>query len=107
MSLKFRKMNVLDEEKHNSAYKGGMRAFVDITLNDTIQVNGFRVCDNGKGLWVSPPTQKSEMKGKTYYFPIFQFEKKEHNDGLAEDIIKKYKAVLQGETIHEKVESVY
>lgn len=101
MSLVFRKVKINNNE-------GSIKAFVDITLNETIKLNGFRVLEGKQGLWVSPPTVTSVYSGKTHYFPIFEFEKKEHNEALAQDIIAQYKKVKAGEKIEEPtVEPAY
>lgn len=100
MSLVFRKMNIVKED--SKSHKAGVRAYVDITLNDTIEISGFTVWNGKKGLWVSPPTQKVEYESGARYFPYFKFTNNEHNEQLQEDIIKEYKKVLAGEKPAEK-----
>ena len=107
MSLEFRKVNIIDEEKHEKAWKAGIRAFVDITLNDAQEVDGFKVCDHGKGLWVSFPSQRSEIGGKKVYRSTWRFTKEAYNEHLREDILKKYKAVKAGELVAKEIERVF
>lgn len=110
MSLKFNKMQLVDKTKHEKSYLAGVRAYVSITINDTFKVGGFRVLEHKSGLWVSPPSNNYETaNGKKIYDPLFSFVKDEHNAMLFQDIIKKYKEVLNGAEVAEKseVEAAY
>jgi len=103
MSLSFSKVRIMDEKKHAKAFKQGIRAFVDLIVNGWRQ-NGYRIMDHGNGLWVSPPTTRSEYKGKNYFHPVVEHEKASVNETLHDDIIAKFKQVKAGDAVSDKKE---
>ncbi len=115
MSLVFTRLFVLDKnnKKHEKAYKAGIRAHVNVEINDLTFRNGYKVMDHGRGLWVAPPSDSYTYKDKkgeeqTVRTPTCGFKNSAHEDVLKEDIIKAYKGALKGETAKEsKLEPAY
>jgi len=76
-----------------------LKAFADITLDESFVVKGFKVMSGSKGLFVSMPSQKltKEKDGKQYEdtaFPITAGFRKQ----LIETIIAEYEKKANAET---------
>lgn len=48
------------ERVHQLEGSKGLRAFVDIKVNDSIVIKGFRVMTGRNGIFVSPPVEKAK-----------------------------------------------
>lgn len=71
MALKFSaKVSLIPEPK------GVMKAYATLVVNDLIEINGFRIIDGSKGMFVAPPqtkSQKLDEEGKEQYFDDVRF----------------------------------
>jgi len=54
MSLEVTKIEVRKYERDN------MKAFVNITFNGELTVDGFKLMDGENGLWLAPPSRKTD-----------------------------------------------
>ncbi len=59
MSLRVTNIRIVPSQKD-----GKLKAFVDITFNDTLVCRGWKVIHGSNGLFVAPPSQKS---GENFY----------------------------------------
>ena len=54
MSLEVTKIEVRKFEKDN------LKGFVNITFNDELTIDGFKLMDGEHGLWLAPPSRKTD-----------------------------------------------
>jgi len=66
--------------------KGKMKSFARVTFNDIISIDGFKIIDGSKGLFVGMP---SVLSGDKYYDTVYITDKKVKNQ-IMNDILKLY-----------------
>ena len=85
LSFKTEKVSVLPEPKNNTL------AFVDILVNDSIVIRGFRVCDGKKGRFVGFPSKEGKDKeGKEEWFPQVTFKNRDEEKLMSEVVLKSF-----------------
>ncbi len=72
----------VDLKKYDS---GNMKAFVNLTFNDELTIDSFKLMDGDKGYWIAPPS----VKRKEGWSNIVKFSKPLHKDVL-ELVLKEY-----------------
>ena len=65
-----------------------VKAMVSITLNGSIRVNGCRIIEGAKGLFLSYPSVKKP--GTDQYFPFFHCVDRSVNDAIQSAVLERY-----------------
>jgi len=68
-----------------------LKAFVDICINDVLEIKGLRVMDGKNGLFVSMPRQKSK---DNRWFDRVKCLSKELYEHISDEVLTSYKAEL-------------
>jgi stage V sporulation protein G len=71
--------------------EGRVKAMASITLNGALRVNGCRIIEGSKGLFVSFPSEKKA--GTDQYFPIFHPIDRSVGDRLQSEVLARYEAM--------------
>ena len=111
MSVKCERINILDPKKHQVAYNAGIRAFVDLTINDLERRRGYRVLDHGNGIWCAPPANRYTWKDKkgvehTENDAWVEYINPDHENGIKEKCIEFYNLAKKGNSPISKAEPV-
>lgn len=72
--------------------QGKLRAFARVVLADQIQLNGIRVYDGARGLFVSYPNEASR-KGEEYH-QIYHPVSSELRSSIEKTVLEEYQAAL-------------
>lgn len=65
-----------------------VKAMASVTLNDALRINGLRIIEGSKGLFLSFPSEKKA--GTDQYFPIVHTMNRELQEGLQEALIARF-----------------
>ena len=68
-----------------------VKAMASITLNGSLRVNGCRIIEGSKGLFLSYPSEKKP--GTDQYFPIFHAIDRTVGDRIQSEVLSKYEAL--------------
>lgn len=68
-----------------------VKAMVTITLNDTMQVNGCRIIEGAKGLFLSFPSEKKQ--GSDQYFSLFHTIDRRVSDKIQAAVLTHFSAL--------------
>ena len=77
-----------------------VKAFVTLTLelrNTDLSINGFKVIDSEKGLWVAFPSTSYEKDGETKYSNIVYVHNDDAYDDMCAFILEEYDKAVKGE----------
>ena len=69
-----------------------IKAMVTITFNNTLRVNGCRIIEGAKGLFLSFPSQKKP--GSDQYYPLFYPINRSTADEIQDKVIERYKDMV-------------
>lgn len=69
-----------------------IKAMATITFNNTLRVNGLRIIEGIKGLFLSFPSQKKP--GSDQYFPLFYPISRSTADEIQDKVIERYKDMV-------------
>lgn len=69
-----------------------IKAMATITFNNTLRVNGLRIIEGAKGLFLSFPSQKKP--GSDQYFPLFYPISRSTADEIQDKVIERYKDMV-------------
>jgi len=73
---------------HKMENKGGLKAFVDIKINDALIVKGLKVLDGRTGLFVGMPSEKG--KDDKYYDNVIPLSK-ELREMISKEVLNAFK----------------
>lgn len=87
----------------NKYSSGKLQGFANVIFSNRedakggIRIDGFKIFNGDKGLWVDFPSTQTVKEGKVEYFPIFKFTKDDEDaadwqKSVADRIIAAYKA---------------
>ena len=71
-----------------------IKAMVSITFNNTLRVNGLKIIEGAKGLFLSYPSEKKP--GTDQYFPIFHCIDRAVNDAIQVAVLKNFGGLVPG-----------
>jgi len=71
---------------------GKVKGFATVEVAPGISIDGFKIVESGEGLWVSPPSRKSEKNGKVTYWDTVHIASQEIKDQISQVVIAAYKA---------------
>ena len=69
-----------------------IKAMATITFNNTLRVNGCRIIEGAKGLFLSFPSQKKP--GSDQYFPLFYPINRSTAAEIQDEVIERYKDMV-------------
>ena len=69
-----------------------IKAMVTITFNNTLRVNGCRIIEGAKGLFLSFPSQKKP--GSDQYYPLFYPIDRSTAAEIQDKVIERYKDMV-------------
>ena len=68
-----------------------VKAMASITINGALRVNGCKIIDGSKGLFLSFPSEKKP--GSDQYFPIFHAVDRNVNDRIQAQVLARFEAL--------------
>ena len=71
-----------------------IKAFASVTLDGYFAVQGVKVCDGEKGLFVSMPSTSYTSNGETKYRDTFHPITKGAREALTQEVLDKYDAAI-------------
>ena len=74
-------MNIIVESIKELTDSGNLKAFVTVSINDKLKINGCRIIQQpGQAAWVSLPQNNwVDPKGNKKYFPVIELSEKVKN----------------------------
>lgn len=75
--------------------KGNLLGFANVTVNDCLRIDDFKVLQSDKGLFVGMPSKAQVKDGKTGYFDTVRPVTKEFRAALTEAVTTAYHAEVE------------
>lgn len=69
-----------------------LKAMVSLTFNGTLRVNGCRIIEGAKGLFLSYPAQK--RVGSDYWDSLFHPVDRDTSNAIQETVLKQYRELV-------------
>jgi stage V sporulation protein G len=69
-----------------------VKAKVSITFNNVMRVNGCKIIEGSKGIFLSFPSEKKP--GTEQYFPIFHFIDRQASDAVQAAVLERFNALV-------------
>jgi len=74
--------------------EGRIKAMVSLTISDCLRVNGCKIIEGAKGLFLSFPAEKKP--GSDQYYPIFHTIDRSAGDRIQEEVLKRFHDAMPG-----------
>jgi len=71
---------------------GKVKGFASVEVAQGITIDGFKIVEGKDGLWVSPPSRKSEKNGKITYWDTVHIASTEIKDQISQAVLSAFKA---------------
>ena len=75
--------------------RGNLMGFANVTVNDCLRIDDFKVLQSDKGLFVGMPSKAQVKDGKTSYFDTVRPVTKEFRAALTEAVTTAYHAEVE------------
>jgi len=72
--------------------EGRIKAMASITLNGALRVNGCKIVEGSKGLFLAYPSEKKP--GSDQYFPIFHTIDRSVGDRIQNEVLARFGALV-------------
>lgn len=71
-----------------------IKAMVSITFNNTLRVNGLKIIEGAKGLFLSYPSEKKP--GSDQWFPMVMVVNRQDNEAIQVAVLKNFGGLVPG-----------